>query len=135
MQVFVSLFFREPLVVVASALIGLKPVAELYHRRHVGFVDAKTRMAEAEGFIVEAATESLPTLVLYSAGIVDAGAGDIDWFQSVVILSSLSTISLYAANICMVADADPRTGSYYPEYYNLMTPTKKWQAKLGLRVR
>ena len=131
-----SLLYGEPLVVVASAAIGMKPLAQLYHRRSVGYADAKTQMAEAQGFAVEAGFESFPFLVIFTIGVLaDLKAGNVDMFQLCVVLSALSTCSMHGANMLMAKDGDTRAGSYYPEHHNLVTPSKKWQTKLGLRAR
>ena len=115
------------------SLSSLKPLAQLHNRRlgFAGFAEAKQRAAEAEGFLVEVLTESLPMLFLYTTDMMSGRT--VDWLQLIAILSSLSTGSMHGTNACINADEDPRCSSYYPEYYHLFL--EKERAKLGLRVR
>ena len=135
-QTVLSLVFEEPPSVVLSAVIGLKPLAQLLTRRgvngHIG--DAKQRLETSASFGVDAVTETFPMLVIYSTMIL-RGDKFVDWFQIAAIVSSLSTMSTHTANAFMAIDADPRLAHYYPAHYNFFDRSEQGQAKLGLRLR
>ena len=137
-QTVLSLVFEEPPSVVLSAVIGLKPLAQLLTSRgangHIGDAKAKQRLETSASFGVDAVTETFPMLVIYSTMILRGGKS-VDWFQIAAIVSSLSTMSTHTANAFMAIDADPRLAHYYPAHYNFFDRSEQGQAKLGLRLR